>query len=362
MIKKTLFLFISLILLCSPGYVCATCQTSEECQKEIDNAEQMLNKLNKEKDTLQNQIKILDSQFALTVLKITQTEKTIDVLSKEISSLENKIGELDVYLNKLSSLFLVQIQESYKLQKRLPQYALFTNANFNSFLEQFKYFKTLQKINQDGLINMETARTNYDLQKQEKTKKQEELAFMQMKLADQKKSLDSQKKSKTYLLQTTKNDEAKYQKLKQEAEKELESILTAKLVGKKNIKKGDILGIMGNTGYSFGAHLHFGLYNLAESNLSSWTYQNDIDPLDYINKNRWPMENYQITQGRGRTQYYYLYSDHFHHGIDMVSDNKYIYAVADGVAYFYRNASSSLGNHVKLFHSDGKMTLYLHMQ
>ena len=120
---------------------------------------------------------------------------------------------------------------------------------------------------------------------------------------------------------------------------------------------------MGNTGYSFGAHLHFGLYNLTESNIKNWTYQNDIDSSQYVKDFMWPMNSpIDITQGRGKTPYSYLYADRFHHGVDMVSKNKSIMAVNDGVAYFYRNTGSSLGNHVKLFHPDDKMTLYLHLQ
>jgi murein DD-endopeptidase MepM/ murein hydrolase activator NlpD len=77
------------------------------------------------------------------------------------------------------------------------------------------------------------------------------------------------------------------------------------------------------------------------------------------------MKDYTITQGRGHTKYSYMYSDGFHHGIDLVSNNKTIYAAEDGVAYFFRDKypgkKTGNGNHVKLFHADGKMSLYLHL-
>jgi len=339
-------------------------ETTEALSAKIAEYDQKLIELSKAKDTLANQLKIITSQIELTLLKINQTQSSIKTLTAEIANLSTEIGKLDISLNHLSSVYIEQVNQNYRLVKRSsPLSILLASSSFNGFLEQFKYISIVQKNSQNTLVDLETVRTNYDIQKNDKEKKQLELVSLQKKLSEQEVSLDKQKASKTNLLAITKNDETKYQSLKKAAENELSSLLKAQFVGKRTVKKGEPLGIMGNSGYSFGDHLHFGLYNLKESELSAWIYQNDIDSSDYLKNNIWPMSDpIEITQGRGNTKYSYLYADRFHHGVDMVSSNKTVRAVADGVAYFFRNPGSSLGNHVKLFHPDGKMTLYLHLQ
>lgn len=363
MFKKFQIFLIFCLVFYRPVFALEPSPVLNELNNKIEEYQNKLTELGKQKDTLSNQLKYIDFQTNLTELKINQTEDSIKLLESEISSLTIKISNLDSDLNKLSTLYLYQIIQNYKLEKRTPKFLFIIQNNFNNFLTQYKYASTIQKNSQETMVKMETTRTNFDIQKAEKEKKQLELENLEKNLAEQKENLIKQKEQKNSLLSITKNDEAKYQKLKQEAENELSSLVAAAFVGKRQVKKGDILGMMGNSGYSFGDHLHFGLYTLKETDIAKWTYMNDIDSDQYIKDHMWPMAgNRAITQERGRTQYAYLYSDRFHHGIDMVSGIKSIYAINDGVAYFFRNPKSSLGNHVKLFHPDGKMTLYLHMQ
>ncbi len=353
----------TLSLLRIPAIKVSAEDTVNELNNKIVEYTKKLDELGKSKDTLATQIKILNSQVELTLLKITQTETSIKNLGIEINSLTKKIGELDINLNQLSTIYIQQVSQNYKLTKKYPIIELISSRNFNELLRQYKLISVIQKASQNTLVDMETVRTNFDIQKEQKEAKQLELEVLEKKLADQQQSLVKQKATKVNLLEITKNNETKYQQLKKATEDELNSLLKAKFVGKRTVKQGDPIGTMGNSGYSFGDHLHFGLYNLKEDNLGNWVYANDIDSSEYLKQHTWPMgQPLEITQGRGQTKYSYLYSDHFHHGIDMVSPNKTVKSVADGVAYFFRNSQSSLGNHVKIFHSDGKMTLYLHLQ
>ncbi len=220
MVKKILLIFTLAFLLISP---LAQAQNLEEVQKQIAELSAKLSELNKQKNTLNNQIKIFDTKIAQIELQIKQTGNNIKVIKQEIADLSLKIGGLDVSLNDLSGKYIEQVNQNYKLQKRIPFFAIFGSGNLNDFFQSYKYLSSLQQKSQDTLVDMETTRTNLDLQKQEKTKKQTELEAMEKQLAAQQKSLSTQKASKDKLLQDTKNDEAVYQRRLQEAQAQLSS-------------------------------------------------------------------------------------------------------------------------------------------
>ncbi|MEI8067697.1 MAG: hypothetical protein WCG91_01955 [Candidatus Shapirobacteria bacterium] len=225
MTKKILIILVlfSSLFFSRPNLIFAE-DTVDSLSAKIAEYSTKLTELSKSKNTLANQIKIIDSNVELTQLKITQTETSIKTLDEEINNLSGKIGQLDIYLNQLSSAYIVQVSQNYKLQKRIPSFALFFTSRFNNFLNEYKYLATVQKNNQENLVTIETTRTTYDIQKTEKSKKQAEMEALKKTLASQQISLDKQKKSKNILLEATKNDERNYQQLLSQARAQLNGL------------------------------------------------------------------------------------------------------------------------------------------
>ena len=105
MFKKVLILLISLTVFLSTPLV-SFAQSAEELQSQIDQYIQKLDELGKSKNTLSNQIKLLDSQYQLTLLKITQTENSIKKLEKEIADLIVEIDKLEINTSNIKMLQL----------------------------------------------------------------------------------------------------------------------------------------------------------------------------------------------------------------------------------------------------------------
>lgn len=236
MFKKIVFLFLVILFFsinpiaafaddCDPS----SCSSGDsDCLKKVQDAcTKKLSELSTTKNTLSNQIKILNSQYDLTLLRITQTENSIKTLDREINDLTVKIIDLDKRLDELAALYVVEVIENYKLQKKVPPYAFLLTSKLNTFLEQYKYVANVQKASQNSMLNMQTVKTDFDTQKAQKAQKQQEMETLQKTLDSQKITLNNQKIAKDKLLESTKNDEKEYQKRLSAVQSKLSSFATA---------------------------------------------------------------------------------------------------------------------------------------
>lgn len=351
----------------------------------------------KEKKSLTNEIKLADYRIALTQAQIAETTNNIDRLEAEIASISGKIDNLESSLTTLSNVFIERIIASYKNSTHNNLgLLLFSSNKLYDLLVNLRYLQIVQRNDQKILIIVETTKINYTEQKKIREEKKEQLSQLKVQYENQKVQLSRQRRDKENFLATTENNEQRYQNLLAEAQREMDQIQRAAAFifqqgTKKHVGKGDVIGVMGNTGYSFGAHLHFGAYSLNEDNRTNFNFcQNTENPFNYLssqnlpfdgkscddvsqNQNKtvgsggwnWPMSNPTVSQCYGHTPYYYLYPScgYTHTGVDMYDNqNTIVRAVDEGDAYICRNCLGDGGNGVFIFHSNGKMSLYWHLQ
>lgn len=365
----------------SPSNIFAQNDVFHSVDKEIEELKQKIEDAQSKERSLSSEIKTMDNKISLTTLQIKDTEKKIQNLGQEIADLSEKIGTLEITLSHLSTVLLNRIVTSYKVNKVSYMTLLFSATGFTDLINRAKYIEIAQAHDRTVLTKVQFAKDDYSDQKKLRETKKLEQEKLKIELSNQQVKLNDQKKEKETLLTQTKNDEATYQKLLQQALAEKQALEAALITGEKvgPVKTGDPIAIVGNTGYpacSTGAHLH-----LEVRKDNQW-----VNPGDYLKSKsvtdhqnggnstigsgswEWPLEgDIILSQHYGKTPYSwrYTYSGGIHTGMDMYSNSSsVIRAPKDGTLYSSsQNCGGSSIIKIKYIeHGDGIISFYLHVQ
>ncbi len=318
------------------------------------------------------------SEAALLAQQATGVQGEINVLADQVASIQSQISvnttrqaeiisKIDTAKEKLTQqkdLLSANIRSVYIEGDISPLEMIASSKNLSDFVDKQEYRDRIK-------TNITQTVKEIEVLKKELDQQQQEIAAI---LADQKtlkSSLDqknSEAESKLNSVNQTKagfdaqvnarqGDISSLQREVQAMQDALARVNVRNLPSSGRVSRGAVIGTVGNTGNSFGSHLH----------LRAQVNGRAVNPFNYLG-GRWSAPlNAPITQGFGENPYRYGYGASGHDGVDYgAPSGTAIRAVEDGE--LYKGWSQQLvgywhfGCMAMIRHDDGLLSIYAHMQ
>lgn len=346
--------------------------------------QEIINNLKNKSNTLLNELEYIDSQIEITNARISDVERDLNQknmlvadLTNYIEALVKRIDKLDKSMGIQDSAMKKRIIERYKSSTDLDLINVFASGNLRTAIIKLQYLEELEDQDRKIISYMKDTKTDYSVQQKLIEKKREEVEKIRKEIENQKvklvsyqENLNKQNEEKESLLKLTQNDEAKYQRLLSQIQAELDATsLALGVEGKegKRVKKGEVIGYLGNSGCSTAPHLHFSYLQGSKS----------IDPLPFLKAGKlgWPLSSYKITQYYGENYNFYMrrFGVPGHLALDLVDPTNWIgspiRAAKDGVVHYASDAkvycpdiNNSIGKGAIIDHGGGEKTIYWHLR
>jgi len=206
----------------------------------------MIEKKRQDKNSLLNQLSILENRAAKAQLDIDSTNINIDKTNLEIKKIqldmENVDSEIEVEKQHIGNL----LRLVYKQDQVSTLEMLLLNDSLSEFLNQAKYLQNTNDKIKESLDSLQNKKDQLEKSQLNLDAKNKELAALKAELEKKASNLQYEQDSKGIILEETKSSEAEYQNLLSQAKKEqlqaeaevysLEKIIRQKMAAKDKAK------------------------------------------------------------------------------------------------------------------------------
>ena len=207
-----------------------------ELEKKIADAQDKLSPIHEEVQTLENYIRLLNTQIQTAKEKITNTEIIIAEKKIEIKDLMLNLKKSEIELDIQKKIVTDYVRLLYSEEQQYFNLydngsstvkLLLADASVSENLLGQEYMKVMEETGRDVFYDLE--KSNSELEEKQKTilSEEQELEFLYNELLKEKRSIEETRTSKKDLLEQTKGEEEKYQQLlEQGIQEQLETAIS----------------------------------------------------------------------------------------------------------------------------------------
>jgi len=173
----------------------------------------LINKKQKEKASLNNQLAILENRTAKAALDIESAQTEVDRTGLEIEKVNLEINNKDKQILNQKEHIAAIIRLMQQQDNKTSLEILILNATLNDFVSQVKYLENINEEIGESLEILKQYKKDLESQQKSLNEKKRELMNLKTELENRKLDLASEQQNKVYILDQTKSSEREYQRL-----------------------------------------------------------------------------------------------------------------------------------------------------
>lgn len=369
---------LAVILIVSPlfGFSANLSDKAQKLKSQKETYQEKAQEAEEEAQTLSDKIAMMDEQIEQINEEIKEVEKELKKTKKRIKELKTEIELKEEELAKEREVLKESVKYIYEEGDQPIVSVLFSSNSFSEALDRTEYLTFAEDKISTTIDNIEEIRDQMREEREELKEKKENVKELSLQLEVSKDQIKEEKEEKRDLLDKTKGDEKRYEKLVQAKERERQKVLQ-KIQNLESSQAGKHYDGKPTDEYKYDEP-DKGKKDKEDKKKEDEDEKDKEEDKQKEKKPQavWPLKNFKLTQEYGCTNFASCgdatgpYNGKPHNGIDLSSqpNNKDFYdlrvrSVMEGKVIMVspEEISGGWGNAVVVAHPNGLFSLYGHL-
>lgn len=191
-------------------------QEIDEIEAQISKYQTSIRNKQSEQSNLSNQIGILDDQITKTELEVKKIQEQVNQINLEIQLNQDNINQTNNRIQKVRSQIAEFIRTMNRQDDKTYLEVVVLYGSLSEFFNEITYLENLESDLKLGLDQVKSLKTELETEQTDLANRHLKLNEIKQDLADKREDLSLSQNTKSYLLDQTKRDEARYQQLLKE--------------------------------------------------------------------------------------------------------------------------------------------------